>query len=721
MAAVINETRREVFQLQGLGCSDCALKMEQELLLLKGVQKASVHFATEKLVIELDRQACMNDDFFDQTEKIVKSIEPDVSLIPANEAIVGGKSTSEPDGFQWIYKYAPHVFAVILLLLGWVLPVGEGVRWGIHIGAYWLVGGKVIRKAIENMAGGRIFDEHFLMTIATLGAFAIGELPEAVAVMLFYRIGEAFQDHAVDHSRRSIAELMNIRPEFARRMTGGDFQEVHPSMVSMEERVLVRPGERIPLDGVVESGTGSVDVSMMTGESMPLAVEPGSEVLSGTINQSTPLVVRVTKTYESSAVAKILELVEESAEKKSKSEQFITSFARIYTPVVVVLAMLVAFVPPFIMADASFSTWIYRGLIFLVISCPCALVISIPLGFYGGIGGASRNGILVKGGQYLEALNQVDTLVFDKTGTLTKGVFNVKEVIPADSVDPGTVMRIAALAENQSNHPIARGLRKAWNGTDDASVKVLEEIPGRGVHSLVNGKDVLVGNPSFLEERGVTPRQITSEEAVVYVAENGSFVGALVMGDQIREGMAELVTALKEWGIHRIIMVTGDRKPQAESVARKTGIDEVYAEMLPQDKVRMTERFMESRKGRGKVMVVGDGVNDAPVLALADVGVSMGGLGSDAAIEAADVVVMKDDPRQLLQAFFIARRTKTIVWQNIYLSLGIKALVMILGIIGMATIWAAIFADVGVALLAVLNATRVLYASSEAKNALEHV
>ena len=582
-----------------------------------------------------------------------------------------------------------------------------------YLTAYFIVGGDVVLRAVRNILRLQIFDENFLMFIATVGAFLIGEYPEAVGVMLFYQIGELFQGYAVDKSRKSIAELMNIRPDYANLKTADEIKKVDPDDVLVGDEIIIRPGERIPLDAIVASGSSLVDTSYLTGEAVPRDAAVGSELLSGCINLSGLLTARVTKEFGDSTVSKILDLVENATAKKSKSENFITKFARIYTPAVVILAAMLAFIPPLTFSEAPLTEWIFRALTFLVISCPCALVISVPLSFFGGIGGASRQGILVKGGNYLEALAKTETVIFDKTGTLTKGVFDVQEIV-AQAMEPEELLELAALAESHSNHPISLSVQRAYGKMiDTEKVTDVKEIAGLGVQAVITGKVVLAGNAKLMKEHGVVYEEPLTAGTIVHIASAGNYAGYIVIADKLKPDAAKTIKLLRSEGIKQTVMLTGDQKSVGELVAKKLGINHVYTELLPADKVRKLEEIMLGRSRNGKVAFVGDGVNDAPVLARADIGIAMGGLGSDAAIEAADVVVMTDEPAKIVTAIKIAKRTVRIAKQNIVFALSVKAAVLVLGALGLANMWAAVFADVGVSVLAILNAIRVLSSSSQ--------
>ena len=598
---------------------------------------------------------------------------------------------------------------VIALVAGFANPL---LNLALYLAAYLIVGGDVVLRALRNITRMQVFDENFLMFIATVGAFLIGEYPEAVGVMLFYQIGELFQSYAVDKSRKSIAELMNIRPDYANLKRDGEISKVDPDDVLAGDEIIIRPGERIPLDAVVTVGSSMVDTSSLTGEAVPRKVACGSELLSGCINLSGLLTARVTKEFGDSTVSKILDLVENATAKKSKSENFITKFARVYTPAVVILAAMLAFIPPLTFSDAPFTEWIFRALTFLVISCPCALVISVPLSFFGGIGGASRQGILVKGGNYLEALAKTEIVIFDKTGTLTKGVFDVQEIVTKD-MKPEKLLELAALAESHSNHPISLSLKRAYNKEIKSDIDIdVQEIAGLGVQAVIEGREILVGNAKLLAEKGIVHNEPENTGTIIHIAVDGNYEGYIVIADEIKPDAAKTIKSLKAEGVKQTIMLTGDKKSVGEQVAKKLGIDQVYTELLPGDKVQKLEEIMARKSKKGKVAFVGDGVNDAPVLARSDVGIAMGGLGSDAAIEAADVVIMTDEPSKIVSAIKIAKRTVLIAKQNIFFALSVKSVVLLLGALGLANMWAAVFADVGVSVIAILNAMRVLNTNS---------
>jgi cadmium-exporting ATPase len=602
------------------------------------------------------------------------------------------------------------VIALILFLVALIVPLdSQLINNGLFVISYLIVGLEIVLKAIRNIFKGKVFDENFLMAIATIGAFVIGEYPEAVAVMLFYQIGEAFQDYAVDKSRKSIISLMDIRPDFANIQRNGKIDKINPEEVNVGDIIVVKPGEKVPLDGIIVKGTSMIDTSALTGESVPKEVKEQDEILSGCINENGVLEVEVTKKFGESTASKILDLVENASSKKSKSENFISKFAKYYTPIVVVTAVLLAIIPPMIFNGAEWIEWIHRALTFLVVSCPCALVISIPLGFFGGIGGASKIGVLVKGSNYLEALSNTEIMVLDKTGTLTEGVFEVQQINPID-ISKEDLIKYATYAESFSNHPIAISLKKAY-GKEIVNKKVSEtqELPGLGVRAVIEGESIFVGNEKLMKENCID--YIKSEEigTILYIAVNNKFAGTIVISDKIKTDAKETIDKLKKDNIKKIVMLTGDKRKVGENVAEKLGIDEVYTELLPSDKVEKVENLMKNKSENGKLAFIGDGINDAPVLAISDIGIAMGGLGSDAAIEAADVVLMTDEPSRVVDAIKISKKTMTIVKQNIIFAISIKLIVLILSAIGISNMWQAVFADVGVSILAILNALRALY------------
>ena len=599
------------------------------------------------------------------------------------------------------------IIAAVLFAAGSLLPLGPTVEMGVFLVCYVVIGWDIVWKAVTNILQGQVFDENFLMTIATIGALILGEHSEGVAVMLFYQVGEWFQSYAVSKSRKSIASLMDIRPDYANVERNGKLEQVDPDEVNIGDTIVVKPGERVPLDGKILKGTSALDTSALTGESMPRDVEPGMEVISGCINQTGILTIQTTKMYGESTVAKILDLVENASDKKGKTENFISRFARYYTPIVVFAAIALAILPPLITGQ-SFSIWIYRALTFLVISCPCALVISIPLSFFGGIGGASKIGVLVKGSNYLESLAHTEAVVFDKTGTLTKGSFVVSQ-IKAIGMKKEQLLELAAYAEDYSNHPISQSIKKAYNRKiDNRRISDVQEIAGHGVQAVIDGKPVLAGNTKLMTRENITFSPADAVGTVIYLACNGKYSGYIVIEDEIKADAPAAIKALKEVGVKKTVMLTGDADAVGKKVAHKLGLDQVYTELLPADKVDRVEALLKQTSEKGKLVFVGDGINDAPVLARADVGIAMGGLGSDAAIEAADVVLMTDEPSKISAVVQIARKTIRIANENIVFALGVKLLVLILGATGYANMWAAVFADVGVSVIAILNAIRAM-------------
>lgn len=701
---VVSKPEKKVLVLMGLGCANCAAKIEKEIMALPGVKAASVDFATRKLILEVNNKRELN-SIIEKASKIASRIESGVKVIEESHEEHDHDHSEGLDKHKLIMLGvgAALFFAAILLKLPF------WVEFGLFFVSYLLVGGEVLLKAARNILRGQVFDENFLMGIATIGAFAIKEFPEGVAVMLFYQVGELFQDIAVNRSRKSIAALMDIRPDFANLKVGEEIKKVAPDEVSIGDIILVKPGEKVPLDGKVIEGKSMLDTSALTGESIPREVEAGSGVLSGSINKNGLLTVEVTKEFGESTVSKILDLVQNASSKKAPTENFITKFARYYTPVVVFAATALAVIPPLVIPGATFSEWINRALVFLVVSCPCALVVSIPLGFFGGIGGASKNGILVKGSNYLEALNNVDTVVFDKTGTLTKGVFKVTKIMANGFISDTDLLEYAAYAESYSNHPIALSIQKAYGKEIDKNeISGYDEISGHGIKVTVKGKTILAGNSKLMRKENIPFEEVQAVGTVVHMALDGSYAGFIVISDEVKDDSQKAIKALKSIGVKKLVMLTGDSKSVGEKIGKDLGLDEVHAELLPDQKVEKVEILDKQKSPKGKLVFVGDGINDAPVLARADVGVAMGGVGSDAAIEAADVVLMTDEPSKLVSAIKIAKRTRNIVWQNIIFAMAIKGIVLLLGAGGIATMWEAVFADVGVAVLAVLNAMRVM-------------
>ena len=620
---------------------------------------------------------------------------------------------------------------IALILFIFAMAINFENVWinnSIFILSYIIVGFEILRKAVRNIFRGKVFDENFLMAIATIGAFAIGEFPEAVAVMLFYQVGELFQSYAVDKSRKSIASLMDIRPDYANAYRNGNLEKVDPDEVQIGETIVIKPGEKVPLDGRIIEGNTNLDTKALTGEALPREVGKGEDILSGCINLNGTIKVEVTKKFGESTVSKILDLVENASSKKSRSENFITKFARYYTPAVVIIAVVLAIVPPLIVEGASFQDWLYRALSFLVVSCPCALVISIPLSFFGGIGGASKMGILVKGSNYLEALANTEIAVFDKTGTLTEGVFEVQKVEVAEAnsstekdgfakITQEELLKIASYAENYSNHPISKSVKKAYGKEiDEKQIINSQELAGRGIEAKIGEQNVLVGNEKLMNEKEIEYTQCNDIGTVLYVAIDGKYAGYILIADKIKDDAKNTIDELKKNNIKQTVMLTGDRKEVGEAVAKEIGIDTVYTELLPDGKVAKVEELLKTKSEKGKLAFVGDGINDAPVLALADIGIAMGGLGADSAIEAADVVIMTDEPSKIIKAIQLSKKTMKIVKENIVFAIAIKIAVLILSALGISSMWQAVFADVGVSIIAILNALRVLRVKKPLRN-----
>ena len=703
MAAMIEKE----FLLEGLNCTHCAGEIEEDANKIKGVKKANLNFVTKKLKVEID-EIPRAETVSDEVRSIVKRIEPDVIIHE-----IGGMTTdkikddlkAEEEEKNDNMKF---VIGVIVFLTAAIFKFEYRIEFILFFISYIIIGGEVLINAFKNILKGKVFDENFLMSIATIGAFIIGEYPEAVSVMLFYEIGEYFQGKAVDHSRKSISTLLDIRPDYANIETNEGIKKVDPNKIEIGQYIIVKPGEKVPLDGIVAEGNSFVDTSNITGESVPRSIQPGDNILSGFVNKEGLLKVRTIKKFGESTVSKILDLVENSSKQKANIEKFITRFSKYYTSVVVFSAIALTFIPP-LFFHQDLSTWVYRALIFLVASCPCALVVSIPLGFFGGIGGASKSGILVKGGNYLEGLSMADTIVFDKTGTLTKGIFEVTEVEGAEDYSEDDILKLAAYGEIFSNHPIAKSIVKQYGKEIDKSqISNYREIPGKGIEVTVEESKVLLGNVKLLQEHGLKVADKSSIGTVVYVSRDEEYIGNIVISDEIRDESKETIKELKALGIRKTIMLSGDKKTTAEQVGKEIGIDEIYGELLPQEKVEMMDRILKNKKGKKKVIFVGDGVNDAPVIARADVGISMGGMGSDAAVEASDVVIMDDEISKVKTAMNISHNTNKIVRENVVFALGVKMVVLTLGALGIANMWSAVFADVGVALISVFNSIRAL-------------
>ncbi len=684
--------------LEGLNCANCARKIEEKVGKMEGVKESNLNFTTTTLNVKLERKV-KEEHAINEIKKIVEALEPHVKV----EKKVSGKTNVQRAKFE---VKPTLIIGTILYLIAVIGDFKGALALILFVASYLLIGGKVVLTAIKNIARGQLFDENFLMTVATIGAFSISEYPEAVAVMLFYEIGETIQGYAVNKSRSSISSLMDIRADYANIIIDGKEKKVSPETVKVEDIILVKPGEKIPLDGIVVEGESFVDTSALTGESVPRKIAVNDEILSGGINTNGVLKVKVTKKFGESTVSRILEMVENAANKKANTEKFITKFAKVYTPIVVALAILIAVVPSIFIKDALFSTWLYRALVFLVVSCPCALVVSVPLGFFAGIGGASKKGVLVKGSNYLELLKDLETVVFDKTGTLTEGVFTVTEINTND-IQKEKLIEVAAMAESFSNHPIAISIIKEYGKEIDKEViEEYEEIAGHGIKAVINNEEILIGNAKLMNQFNISYNEVDSIGTVVYCAINGEFKGSIVISDKIKENAVEALINLKAAGVKKTVMLTGDNKKTAEKVGEKVNIDEVHSELLPLGKVKEVEKLLKASNKNGRLAFVGDGVNDAPVLARADIGIAMGGIGSDAAIEAADVVLMKDDINALVDAINVSKKTNKILWQNIIFALGVKVIVMVLGTFGIANMWTAVFADVGVTIIAIINSTR---------------
>lgn len=690
------------YKLNNLDCASCASKIENSLSKLEEVKFVTVNFANATMTIDTDN--------LEKVKAQIKTLEPEVEVedIDKEKTLVSVSELAENKG-----TIIKAVSALALLVIGIIFEEKlhntpfEIAEYAVYITAYLIVGWKVIASAVKNIIRGQFFDEQFLMAIATLGAFAIHQMSEAVAVMLFYVTGELFQDIAVGRSRKSIKSLLEIKPDYANLKSGVEVIKVSPEEVKVGDIIVVKAGEKVPLDGTIIDGTSFVDTAALTGESVPRKVNVKDEVMAGMINQSGLLTIKVNKLFGESSVSRILELVENATSQKAETEKFITTFARYYTPIVVIGALLLAIVPPLLFSGQTFGDWIYRALVVLVISCPCALVISIPLGYFGGIGMASRKGILVKGSNFLDALTQVKTVVFDKTGTLTKGEFKVSEVVTSNGFSKDEILEYAAYAEANSNHPVAQSITVAYQGEIDiARITKTEEISGYGMKAIVDGKTILAGNDKMLHKENVEHSVCQVDGTVVHVTIDHVYAGYIIISDSLKDDAIQAIESLKAKNI-QTVMLTGDNQFAAAAFAKKLNIDKYFYELLPEDKVKHIERLIKENKG-GKVAFVGDGINDAPVIARADVGIAMGALGSDAAIETADVVLMTDSPSKVALAIDVAKITRNIVWQNIYFAMGIKLAFIVLGVFGIATMWEAVFGDMGVALIAIFNALRIL-------------
>lgn len=703
----------KVYLLKGLDCPNCSAKIEKEVGELDGVTSSTVNLMNQTLTVQAGTSVAAS--LLDTVTTIVHSHEPDVEV---SEKQLEATAPVKKDEKAAVYNDEDKKRTIRLAVGAVVYAIGMALtvfaklptlaELAFLIVAYVILGWDVVWQAVKNITRGQVFDEHFLMSVSTIGAFAIGEYPEAVAVMLFYQVGEFFQSLAVKRSRKSISDLMDIRPDSATVKRNGVLQVVSPESVAVGEIIVVKPGEKIPLDGIVVDGESMLDTKALTGESVPKSIRKGDEALSGCINQSGLLTLKVTKSFGESTVSKIIDLVENASARKAPTENFITTFARYYTPVVVGMAAVLAIIPPLVLGG-GWSEWLRRGFVFLIVSCPCALVISIPLTFLGGIGAASKRGVLVKGSNYLEALNKVSVVVFDKTGTLTKGVFEVANIIPAAGYQKEQVLEYAAQAESYSNHPIAKSILATYGKPiDQKQFSGFEEISGHGISVTVQGKKVLAGNSKLMESEKIAYAACDAAGTKFYVAADGSYVGCILIADEVKPDSKCAIAELKKIGVEKTVMLTGDDERIGKSVADELGLDAYYAQLLPDQKVEKLEMLDKQKRQGSKLAFVGDGINDAPVLARADVGIAMGGLGSDAAIEAADVVLMTDEPSKLVEAIDVAKATKRIVMQNIVIALGIKSVFLVLGALGMAGMWEAVFGDVGVTIIAVLNAMRIL-------------
>jgi len=741
--------KTQQMQVGGIDCTSCKMKIEGSLERLQGVAEASVTVATGRLFVSYDPESVSEATIQERVKSLGYTISVEKSQVPrtttqshdhnyahdqngtSSHRHDDGHAHNAPDDldnqdghdhghshgsgeFNLKAELLPVLGVVLLLVLGMVFekplhatPYSLG-EYAVFMPAYLISGWTVLKAAGRNILRGQVFDENFLMTIATVGAIAIHQLPEAVGVMLFFRVGELFQEYSVGRSRRSIKSLLEVRPDSANLKVNGEVKQVSPESVKVGDLILVRPGEKVPLDGEILDGNSQVDSSALTGESVPRLVKGGETILAGMINKTGVLTIRVTKLFGESSIAKVLDMVENAASKKAETEKFITRFARYYTPAVVVLSLAVALLPPLVIPGATHQEWVYRALILLVISCPCGLVISIPLGYFGGVGGAAKRGILIKGSTFLDTLTAVKTVVFDKTGTLTKGVFKVTQIVPQKGFSEAELLALAAKAESQSTHPVAQSILDAYGRkTNDSDITDYEEIAGHGIRAKVQNQIVLAGNDRLLHREKIEHDTCDVAGTVVHLAVDGRYAGYILIADEIKDDAAQAIRDLKKAGVERTVMLTGDNDAVAKNIAEQLGLDAYFAGLLPEDKVAVLEQLL-SRAGKGKVVFVGDGINDAPVIARADVGMAMGGLGSDAAIETADVVLMTDAPSKVAEAIQVARKTRKIVVQNIGFALAVKAIFILLGVLGLATLWEAVFADVGVALLAILNAGRVL-------------
>lgn len=693
-------------ELNGLNCTNCANKIQKLTNEIEGVSSANLDMVTKKLKINLGENG-VSEDIVKTTIGIIKKLEPEVVVVDKSKGSKDEHDHHHHHENITKVKLYRIIISIILFATPFLLKLEGTPRLMVYLTSYFIVGYDVVIRALKNIARGSAFDENFLMTLATVGAFIIGEYPEGVAVMLFYQVGELFQGMAVNYSRRSISSLLDIRPDYANLERNNEIVVVDPDDVHIGDYIIIKPGEKVPLDGIVIEGNSTLDTSNITGESVPRTINIGDDIISGVVNNHGLLKVEVTKEFGESTIVKILDLVENASSKKAPTENFITKFARYYTPVVVFIALGIGVIPSLLGGD--FREWAYKAFVFLVISCPCALVISIPLGFFGGIGGASKSGILVKGGNYLEALNDVDTIVFDKTGTITKGVFKVTEIKTYGDYTQDEVLEFAAYGESFSNHPIGKSILEAFNKDINKDyISEYSEVAGKGILVKVDNIPMIIGNKNLLEEYNIAVNETESIGTTVYIGRESSHIGTIVVSDEIKENIKEDLNSLRKLGIKEIIMLSGDNTHIAKLVGEKAGVDKIYGDLLPQDKVTLFEEIISKKKSNHKTIFVGDGVNDAPVLARADVGIAMGGMGSDAAIEASDIVIMTDEIGKISTAIKIANKTKKVVTQNIVLAIGLKVFILILGVYGLATMWQAVFADVGVSIIAILNSIRAL-------------